>query len=65
MLDATKIQRVNQSIREFAQEGLSQKEARNKMMLQYDLIDNIKLRIWIAAGYCMYEKEKKERRTIK
>lgn len=65
MIDATKVQSIIQGIGKYAQEGLTQKEARNKMILQYHFLDNIRLRIWIAVGYYMYEKEKKERRTIK
>ena len=61
MLDAQKIQSITQSIRGFAEEGLSQKEARKKMDLQYDISDSFQLRVWIAVGYCRYKKEKGER----
>lgn len=61
MIDAQRIQSINQSIRGFAEEGLSQKEARVKMDLQYGISDSFQLRVWIAVGYYMYNKEKGER----
>jgi len=60
MIDAQRIRSVNQSIRGFAEEGLSQEEARIKMGLQYGISDSFQLRTWIAVGYYMYEKERKE-----
>ena len=61
MIDAIRIRSINQSIRGFAEQGLSQEEARNKMNLQYGISDSFQLRIWIAVGYCIYEKERKEK----
>lgn len=60
MLDTQKIQSVNQSIKNFAEEGSSQKEARIKMDLQYGFFDSFQLRIWIAVGYYMHEKNKEK-----
>lgn len=60
MLNTVKILNINRSIKGFAREGLSQKEARSKMRLQYGFSDNLQLKIWIATGYCMYDKEKGE-----
>lgn len=58
MIDAMRIRSINQSIRGFAEQRLSQEEARIKMGLQYGISDSFQLRIWIATGYCMYEKNK-------
>ena len=60
MIDAQKIQNLNQAIRDMAQEGLSQKETRNKIVLQFGFSDSFQLKVWIAVGYYMYEKERKE-----
>ena len=51
------VQSINKSIRGFAEQGLSQKEARNKMNLQHGISDSFQLRIWIAVWYYMYEKK--------
>ena len=60
MIDAQRIQSINQSIRGFAEEGLSQEEAKNKMNLQYGISDSFQLRVWIAVGYYMHEKNKEK-----
>lgn len=60
MIDAMRIQSINQSIRGFAEQGLSQEEARNRMDLQYGISDSFQLRVWIAVGYCMYNKNKEK-----
>lgn len=58
MIDCIKIQNLNQSIRESAEKGLSQSEALVRMNERFNISDSFRLRIWIAVGYCMYNKEK-------
>ena len=58
MINAMRIRQLNESIRGFAEQGLSQEEARKKMDLQYGISDSFQLRTWIATGYYMYNKEK-------
>jgi len=60
MIDAMRIRQLNETIKESAKEGLSQKEAGVRMGLRYGISDSFQLRVWIAVGYCMYEKEEKE-----
>ena len=61
MIDEKRVREFNQSIKEFAEQGLSQEKARIKMGLQYGLSDSFQLRTWIATGYYMYEKERREK----
>ena len=60
MIDVQRIRNINQSIRGFTGEGLSQEEARDKMNLQYGISNSFQLRVWIAVIYYMYEKNKEK-----